>query len=293
MSSPVPLPPPPPPALSKHVGYLLRLAHAYAHGVAEAMLPDGWTPHELGVLVSLLDDGPHSQRGLADRLGVNRTQMVAIVDQVELRGLVARRRDPSDRRAYALALTGPGRAAITDVETRVLRGQEWLLGPLAADRRERLVELLRPLAAERPELLPSRLRSNPGFLLAKAHLRSRDRINGALAPLGIEVRDAGHLTLLDAAGPTSQRALADQLYVTGAAIVAVVDGLERRGLVRRERNPADRRAHLLVITDDGHATLERAWATVDAEMAAICAPLGPGGQDELRGLLLALLGVEG
>lgn len=86
-------------------------------------------------------DGP-SQGELGARLGLASPRMVAVVDDLEDRGLVERHRNREDRRAYAIRLTEAGRRAL-DAAASAGRGlDEELLGALDAEERERLLTLL-------------------------------------------------------------------------------------------------------------------------------------------------------
>lgn len=57
----------------------------------------------------ILSEGPLSQQALGQRMGVDRSTIVTLVDDLEAAGLVERRRNPADRRAYALQATAAGR----------------------------------------------------------------------------------------------------------------------------------------------------------------------------------------
>jgi DNA-binding MarR family transcriptional regulator len=72
-------------------------------------------------------DPGRSQQSLSAELGLLPSKLVALVDELEERGLVERRRNPTDRRLYALHLTPSGEATMQDVG-RVVRdhGQEFL-----------------------------------------------------------------------------------------------------------------------------------------------------------------------
>jgi DNA-binding MarR family transcriptional regulator len=86
--------------------------------------------------------------------------MVAIADALEERGLVERRRDPRDRRAYALRVTAAGRAMLGRAERAIEGAEEEFLAPLAPRDRHRLKALLRQ-ALERAEA-PSRASPRSG-----------------------------------------------------------------------------------------------------------------------------------
>ncbi len=72
---------------------------------AEHLQPFGLRPAHFGVLVRIARDEGQSQQQLADHVGVHRNVMVSLVDDLEERGLVERRRHPEDRRAHAIHLT--------------------------------------------------------------------------------------------------------------------------------------------------------------------------------------------
>ncbi|MER7182598.1 MarR family transcriptional regulator, partial [Streptomyces hyaluromycini] len=85
--------------LEARLGYLLKHVQAeLARASAEALAPFGMDGHELAVLVVLAGPEQLSQIEAAGRLGVDRTTMVALLDGLERRGLVERRRSPQDRR---------------------------------------------------------------------------------------------------------------------------------------------------------------------------------------------------
>ena len=98
--------------LDEHTGYLLRLAYDHAHSAAEAEFPDGPHPRIYALLTALIGMGPMSQQELAERLRINRTLLVGIVDDLERRGWVERRRDPADRRSYTVSMIAEGKRVL-------------------------------------------------------------------------------------------------------------------------------------------------------------------------------------
>lgn len=72
-----------------------------------------------------------------------------------------------------------------------------------------------------------------------------------LSPLGLEPRHAGLLLCLAASEGRSQQAIAELIGLSPTRMVFCVDELEQRGLVRRQRNDADRRSYALCLTDSG------------------------------------------
>ncbi|MEU5884367.1 MarR family transcriptional regulator [Spirillospora sp. NPDC047279] len=97
-----------------------------------------------------------------------------------------------------------------------------------------------------------------GMLLAEAHNRSRERMNEALRPLGINVRGFAVLLALPVYGPVSQQDLIARIGIDKSTMVRLVDELEEGGLVTRERSPHDRRAYSILLTRHGKQTLAKA-----------------------------------
>ncbi len=89
---------------------------------------------------------PRSQLALAQHLGVDRTVMTYLLDDLEGAGLVERRPDPADRRARRVLLTADGNARLCDLERRLSAAEEHLLDPLEPAERDVLRRLLRRLA---------------------------------------------------------------------------------------------------------------------------------------------------
>jgi DNA-binding MarR family transcriptional regulator len=105
--------------------------------------------------------------------------------------------------------------------------------------------------------LPPALMERVGFLLAMAKGGAEAVCMDALAPIGLHVRQYGLLLVLATEGPLSQGELAEWVRTDRTTMVALVDDLEERGYVRRERNPLDRRAYLLQLTPEGRRALTR------------------------------------
>jgi DNA-binding MarR family transcriptional regulator len=272
--------------LTDYTGYLLRTAFLRAASLVPKTFPPGEHPRDAGVLSTLEAVGPCSQQQLVDALHVNRSMMVKLIDGLEARGLVERRRNPADRRSYALYPTAAGRHALESMAPLMDRGEALLTAALSDAEHERLIELLHALVQPPESAMARRL----GFLIAQAHHRFRGRADEILRPLGIEVRHFGALTAL-ADGVPSQRELADRLRVSGPVVVEMVDALEARGMVERRRDPVDRRSNALVVTAAGREALERARGQLDAVTSELVAPIGPDGDAELRALLRKLLGI--
>jgi len=104
----------PPAALHDRLGYLLKLAQLRLGELTRAALgPYGIDGRELAVLTVLADHSPLSQQQAANRLGIDRTTMVTMIDGLEAKGLVERRPHPDDRRRNVVELTSTGRDTLT------------------------------------------------------------------------------------------------------------------------------------------------------------------------------------
>jgi DNA-binding MarR family transcriptional regulator len=128
--------------------FLLVQLGAHAAGLfAERLAPLGLEPRHVGMLTQLAANEGKAQQAIGELIGLNPTQMVFLVDELEHRGLVERRRNPADRRSYSLYLTEPGRAMLAAVQEAAKAHQDSLGGSLTADEREQLTALLRRVAA--------------------------------------------------------------------------------------------------------------------------------------------------
>jgi DNA-binding MarR family transcriptional regulator len=93
------------------LGYLLKHAHLrYAHLTSAELAPLGIAPLEWAALNCLDEQHGLSQREVAHLLGIDRTRMVALVDQLQAKGWVQRRPHADDRRKNVVSLTRKGRA---------------------------------------------------------------------------------------------------------------------------------------------------------------------------------------
>jgi DNA-binding MarR family transcriptional regulator len=134
--------PPPEPGASgvvgERLGYLLKHVHQRYHAIQQPALARlGLDGRLVAVLATAESEGPAFQQRLAERLGVDRTTMVGLIDALEQRGLVRRRRDPSDRRGQQVVLTAKGKKVLPralDVVAQV--EDEFLAGLSSRDRRE-------------------------------------------------------------------------------------------------------------------------------------------------------------
>lgn len=121
--------------------------HAAAR-FAERVAALDLTPPQSGLLRAVALEPGRSQQALAKHMGTPPTRLVALVDGLEERGLVERRRNPDDRRLHAVHLTSAGEALMGDLGRVARQHDDALLASLDADERAQLVELLSRVASD-------------------------------------------------------------------------------------------------------------------------------------------------
>jgi DNA-binding MarR family transcriptional regulator len=124
-----------------------------------------------------------------------------------------------------------------------------------------------------------------GFLLAKAGGRAIRDFNRALEPFGLRARHYSVLASAADHGGLSQRELGTILAIDPSAIVALVDDLEKAGLVQREIHPDDRRTRLVLATPRGRDMLTRAHPLAAKSDSELLAPLTAAERTVLLSLL--------
>ena len=139
-----------------------------------------------------------------------------------------------------------------------------------------------------PLRVPEALKPYTGFLLSKMGATAQKQFAAKLETLGLTARMWGALNVLDGEGAITQHALCKAVGIDPSSMVATIDELEKRGLVERRRNPVDRRAHALHVTDSGHETLARGRELARTAQDELLAPLDAGQREQLHELLLAL-----
>jgi len=139
------------PALAGRLGYLLKHAQLrLAELTASAMAPFGITGRQLAVLIAIDSQAPLSQQEVARRLGVDRTTMVLLIDELENKRLVQRRQDPGDRRRNVVALTDAGRTTLRSATGASAEAERLYLGSLSDDEAAQLRRALRAVAFPAP-----------------------------------------------------------------------------------------------------------------------------------------------
>jgi DNA-binding MarR family transcriptional regulator len=132
---------------------------------------------------------------------------------------------------------------------------------------------------------PPALMERVGFLLTMVRGGTLAICTEALSPLDLHVKQFGMLLVLASEGPHSQQFLSEWTRMDRTTMVALVDSLEERGYVRRERNPEDRRANLVTITPEGRRVLRRAETAMAQAESRVLASLNPRETKQLLELL--------
>jgi DNA-binding MarR family transcriptional regulator len=109
---------------------------------AEASTPGGLRPRHLHALGILSERGPLSQQGLGEVLSLDPSNVVGLLNELEERGLITRRRDPSDRRRHIVELSTKGEEALAAAYVRLGLVEDSLLAALSAEERATLHDLL-------------------------------------------------------------------------------------------------------------------------------------------------------
>jgi DNA-binding MarR family transcriptional regulator len=139
---------PPKELLTSAAFMLKRLGFMLKDRTMEAFEETGMSPYHHAVLALLHEDPRETQAMIADALGYDRSHLVGVLDELEERGLIERRRDPTDRRRHLVSLTKDGEQALVRLRAVSKQVEDEFFRPLDAKERRTLNELLLRLARE-------------------------------------------------------------------------------------------------------------------------------------------------
>jgi DNA-binding MarR family transcriptional regulator len=131
------------------------------------------------------------------------------------------------------------------------------------------------------------------FLLSQLGYYSSRRWKVRLAPLGLDPRQVMVLRRLAGDEGRSQQALGEALQIPPSRMVALVDALEQRGLLRRRPSPSDRRVRTLHLTKEGRRLLSRVMEISLEHEQELCSGLQPANREQLLTLLNRLAAEQG
>ncbi|MFF2246399.1 MarR family winged helix-turn-helix transcriptional regulator [Arthrobacter sp. NPDC058130] len=140
-------------------------------------------------------------------------------------------------------------------------------------------------SAPAEKLVAATISQDAGFLLAKLHAAGSVLNNRALAGFGLKERSYSVLALANSDLEPTQREMAEFLSLDPSQIVAIIDELEKRGLVLRAPGKQDRRAKIVTATAEGSALFRQAEAAARAAEAAALTGLSGPEVTALKGLL--------
>jgi DNA-binding MarR family transcriptional regulator len=131
-------------------------------------------------------------------------------------------------------------------------------------------------------------RARPGLLLALLGQEAMRRLRAAHTAHNLKPRQFQILGLLHDHGGLAQRELMQAMGVDPSILVTLLNPLEADGLVSRERDPADRRRHLVTLTRAGERALDNASRAQKETEDALFASLDDEQREQLSALLIAL-----
>jgi DNA-binding MarR family transcriptional regulator len=121
---------------------IAQLARGMRRRIEQAVAPVGLRPRELLALQHLQERGPLAQQTLAELVGVDATNLVAVLNSLEDAGLIDRRRDRADRRRAIIALSAPGEQLLANLDHALRQVDDEIFSPLTPAERETLNDLL-------------------------------------------------------------------------------------------------------------------------------------------------------
>lgn len=134
---------------ARGLGWSLGALQRHYESVVDKVLGD--VPHGhrgYQVLAEVSTGHPPSQLALAERLGIDRTVMTYLIDDLVAAGLVERQTNPDDRRQRRIVVTALGRRLLRRLAPKVQAVEDEVLGSLTPEQREVLCTLLRQVAQE-------------------------------------------------------------------------------------------------------------------------------------------------
>ncbi|MBX9396703.1 MarR family winged helix-turn-helix transcriptional regulator [Streptomyces sp. TRM72054] len=132
-----------------------------------------------------------------------------------------------------------------------------------------------------------------GFLLARNGAIANSRVRHAFETCGLAARQGAGLMLVGRTGFMNQQALATALEVDPSVMCGILNDLETAHLVERRRDPADRRRHIVAITEEGRSLLAKAQDAVAEVERGLFADLSPEEVATLRDLLARVRSTPG
>ncbi len=120
------------PALTRHFGYcFFKAALRLKNRINKEISEHGLMNYQLGILDVAASSGPLNQLKLGEEMGIDKTTMVKLIDDLEAKELVERTAHPTDRRVKLIRLSVKGLNLMTKVKKRAKEVEQEFLSPLS------------------------------------------------------------------------------------------------------------------------------------------------------------------
>jgi MarR family transcriptional regulator, lower aerobic nicotinate degradation pathway regulator len=139
-----------------------------------------------------------------------------------------------------------------------------------------------------PSRVAKELLANSAFLLARLGFAFKAKAIKEVDQAGFSLYDYSVLALLAEEVRETQATIADALQLDRSQLVGILDSLEDRDLIERQRDPNDRRRHIVSLTAEGRSQLGRLRLIVKRLEEELLAPLDDESRSTLHELLLRL-----
>jgi DNA-binding MarR family transcriptional regulator len=149
------------PELLQRAGFLLaQLGRAVTRQYRCALSPIGLKPRETQALLRLRDHGAMSQQALGVALDIDASNLVALLNDLEVESLISRRRDPEDRRRHVVEISKRGTRLLDEVERAAAGVEDEFFAALDEDERVALRGLLARVARSADVPSPAEMASD-------------------------------------------------------------------------------------------------------------------------------------
>ncbi|HMO20019.1 MAG TPA: MarR family transcriptional regulator [Candidatus Melainabacteria bacterium] len=137
--------------------------------------------------------------------------------------------------------------------------------------------------------IPEEFANSPGFLLAQTTKILRKHVEEALKPLNLMPHEYGLLRILAVSGPMSQHSFQEQFGIDRTSVTAIVDSLERREYLYKDKSKKDKRVNMLYLKPKGKAAVTRATRRVQRVYREFLEPVSKEEWELAREVILKLL----
>ena len=278
--------------LPRVCGHLLRRSQQVHNLLWVEEFADDLTSPQYAVLSVLAARPGIDQSQLGELVSLDKSSVADVVTRLAGRMWVSRERDPGDARRNVLALTPAAAVAFRYLAPKSQRVQERVLAPVPPGDRDGFLQGLR--AVGRFEATAASGRS-PGRAAALDNdvpghlLRRAQRVHTACWAEVFDRELTGPqyaaVYVLARWPDINQRQLGDLAALDKSTAADILDRLERRGWVVRNRNPADGRGKLLALSDEAAGLVDDLAVRAAQVQDALLAPLAPTEREEFLGSL--------